>query len=202
MVRYYWDRKVTVEEAMQLSIFKLKEYGLLIGFCGSTLTWTRRPSGHKSSIGILVDTEDLYAKVDYTVTDRNTGEKTKYDYKIGLTTTPCNYGGVRYWFICPLSKNSVYCSRRVAKLYKAPGTRYFACRHCYNLSYESRNEPRLARPGGIGYPIIAERLYEELFMKTKRWTYKGKPTKKAQKLKILEKAMAGKADVYDLLLKR
>jgi hypothetical protein len=60
-------------------------------------------------------------------------------------------------------------------------------------------EPRLARPGGIGYPIVAERLYEELYMQIKRWTYKGKPTKKARKLKIFEKGMAGKADVYDLL---
>ena len=75
-------------------------------------------------------------------------------------------------------------------------------RHCYNLSYGSRNEPHLARPGDIGYPIKAERLYEELYKKTKRWTYKGKPTKKARKLKILEKGMAGVADVYDLLLKR
>jgi hypothetical protein len=202
MVRCHFNPKTTVEQTLQLSIFKLKEYGLLSGFVGSTITWTSRPSGHKNSIDILVDTEELYAKVNYTITERNTGERTDYEYKIQLTTTPCNYGGVRYWFICPLSRNGVYCGRRVAKLYKAPGTKYFACRHCYNLTYESRNEPRLARPGSIGYPIVAERLYNELYQKTKRWTYKGKPTKKAQKLRILEKAMEGKADVYDLLLKR
>ena len=202
MGRYYFDAKTTVEQATQLSIFKLKEFGLLSGYCASTLTWTHRPSGHKSSIGICVDTEELYAKVNYTVTDRNTGEKTDYDYKISLTTTPCNFGGVRYWFICPLSKNGVYCGRRTGTLYLASGGNYFGCRHCYDLSYESRNEPRLARPGGIGYPIVAERLYEELYKKTKRWTYKGKPTKKARKLKILEKRMDGRADVYDLLLKR
>ncbi len=203
MVRYYFDAKTTVEQAIDLSIFKLKEFGLLVGYCSSTLNWTWSCSGTKSSIRIVVDiTGEPYAKVNYTITDRNTGEKTDYDYKIGLTTTPCYYGGVRYWFICPLSRNGVYCCRRVAKLYKVPGTHYFGCRHCYNLSYESRNEPRLARPGGIGYPIIAERLYEELYKKTKRWTYKGKPTKKVRKLNILEKKMAGKADVYDLLLKR
>ena len=67
----------------------------------------------------MVDTLDSigYVKFNYTVTDRNTGEKTDYDYKVQLTTTPCNLGGVRYWFICPLSKNGVYCGRRVAKLY-------------------------------------------------------------------------------------
>jgi len=144
MGRYYWNSKSTVEDSTQLSIFKLKEFGLLEGFSGTTLTWTRRLSGRKSSIGIVVATEDLYAKVNYTITDRNTGEKTNCDYKIPLVTTPCHFGGVRYWFICPLAKNGTYCVRRVGTLYLAPGATYFACRHCYNLSYESRNEPRLA----------------------------------------------------------
>jgi len=94
MGRYYFNAKTTVEQATELSIFKLKEFDLLTGYCGTIITWTRRLSGHKSSIGICVDTEELYAKVNYTLTDRNTGEKTDYDYKIGLTTTPCNFGGV------------------------------------------------------------------------------------------------------------
>lgn len=60
------------------------------------------------------------------------------------------------------------------------------CRHCYNLSYESRNEPRLARFGGIGYPIKAERQFEDLYKQIKRWTYRGKPTKKARKSRAIE----------------
>ena len=97
MGRYYFDAKTTVEQATQLSIFKLKEFGLLRGYAASTLTWTSRLSGKQSSIGIVVDTGDEpYVKVNYTVTDRNTDEKTDYDYKISLTTTPCNFGGVRY----------------------------------------------------------------------------------------------------------
>ena len=115
MGRYYFGAKTTVEEATKLSIFKLKEFGLLCGFASSTLTWTRKISGRESSIGILVDTE--YAEVNYTITDRNTGEKRDYDYRISLTTTPCNYGGVRYWFICPLMVNGVYCGRRTGTLY-------------------------------------------------------------------------------------
>lgn len=201
MGRYYWDSKRTVEDCTQLSIFKLREFGLLTGYRATTLTWTRSLSGRKSSIGILVDTEDRYAKVNYTVTDRNTGEKTDYDYRIALTTTSCHFGGIRYWFICPLSTNGVYCGRRVATLYVVPGGEYSGCRHCYNLSYESRNEPRLARPGGIGYPIKAERLYEELYAKTKRWTWRGRPTKKAQKLKRLEQSSAALLDAYDALVR-
>jgi hypothetical protein len=186
MGRYYFDAKTTVEQATQLSIFKLKEFGLLRGYAGTTLTWTRRLSGHKSSIGILVDTEDLYAKVNYTITDRNTDEKTDYDYKINLTTTPCHFGGVRYWFICPLSRNGVSCERRTGTLYLASGGKYFGCRHCYDLSYESRNECRLGRFGNIGFTLVAERKIEELYKQIKRWTWRGRPTRKARKLKTLE----------------
>ena len=150
MGRHYWDSKKTVEDCTQLSIFKLKEFGLLTGYCSTTLTWTRCLSGRKSSISIVVDTEDLSAKVNYTITDRNTDEKTDCDYGISLTTTPCHFGGFRYWFVCPLTTSGVYCGRRVGTLYLVPGGKYFGCRGCYDLSYESRNEPRLARPGGIG----------------------------------------------------
>jgi len=203
MGRYYFDAKTTVEQATQLSIFKLKEFGLLSGYCASTLTWTRRLSGHKSSIGICVDTEELYIKVNYTVTDRNTSEKPDYDYKISLTTTPCNFGGVRYWFICPLSVNGVYCGRRTGTLYLASGGNYFGCRHCYDLSYESRNESRLGRFGNIGYTIVADRKIEELYSQIKRWTYKGKPTKKARKLQALRAKVHAHLDspsINDLLL--
>ena len=47
------------------------------------------------------------------------------------------------WFVCPL----VGCGRRVGKLYLPPGGRYYGCRHCYRLTYESAQEhdPRVSR---------------------------------------------------------
>ena len=188
MGRYYLDAKTTVEQATQLSIFKLKEFGLLRGYAATTLTWTRRLSGKKSSIGITVDVEEdePYAKVNYTITSHHTGEKTDYDYKINLTTTPCYFGGVRYWFLCPFSRNGIPCGRRVGTLYLVPDRDYFGCRYCHDLSYESRNECRLGRFGGIGYSIIAERKIGELYRQIKRWTWRGRPTRKARKLCLLE----------------
>ena len=205
MGRYYYDKKDTVEDCRSVSISFLRKHDYFCGCRSGGIAWKNSFGEETSSIGIFVSTldDDNYVRFQYTSTDRNTEEKTKYDYKISLTTTPCNYGGVRYWFICPLSRNGVYCGRRVAKLYKAPGAVYFGCRHCYNLSYESRNEPHFARFGGIGYSIKAERLYEELYMQIKRWTYKGKPTKKARKLKALEAKQNTYVDspsINDLLL--
>jgi len=72
----------------------------------------------------------------YTMT-RADGEKESLDYRVRVVATPCNYGGERYWFICPLSYEGRACERRVGKLYLPPGGRYFGCRHCYDLTYES-----------------------------------------------------------------
>jgi len=206
MGRYYLDKKDTVEDCRSVSISFLKKHGYFSEPCSmsGTIIWKNCFGEKTSSIGIVVSTfeGENYVRFYYTVTNRSSGEKTEYDYKIQLTTTPCNFGGVRYWFICPLSKNGIYCGRRVAKLYKAPGANYFGCRHCYNLSYESRNESRLGRIGQLGYLLKVEKQYEELYKKVKRWTYRGRPTKRARKLQILEQKMEQGFDVNRLLLRQ
>ena len=62
------------------------------------------------------------------------------NYRVELTTTPCNFAGKRYWFICPLVVDGIPCRRRVGKLYLPPGEIYFGCRKCYNLTYRSCKE--------------------------------------------------------------
>ena len=56
---HVWSKKNTVEDGTKLSIFKLKEFGLLGGYRSNTLTRTRSLSGHKSSVGIVVDVMDV-----------------------------------------------------------------------------------------------------------------------------------------------
>ena len=76
MGRYYWDKKNTVEDCTCLSISKLKEFGYLRGCCSAMLTWTRSLSGHKSSVGIVVDVlDEPHIRLKYTITDLN-GSKT------------------------------------------------------------------------------------------------------------------------------
>ena len=55
------------------------------------------------------------------------------EYAVMLERTPCHYGGERVWFRCP----RMGCGRRVAILYAA---KYFVCRHCLRLAYESQRE--------------------------------------------------------------
>jgi len=186
MGRYYWDKKKTVENCLTIDIPYLTKYGYFCGHKDGRVAWSR--NGEKiASIGVTVSVTDDegYIKFNHTTTHRSTGDKSENDYNAALTSTPCHFGGERYWFICPLTINGNYCGRRVGTLYKAPGANYYGCRHCYNLSYESRNESRFGRFAAFGYILKAERQYEELYNKIKRWTYDDKPTRKARKLQAL-----------------
>jgi hypothetical protein len=55
---------------------------------------------------------------------------------IQLDSTEPNFGGVRWWFLCPK------CNGRVSHLHRPSHTYYFFCRHCYDLSYESAQSSR------------------------------------------------------------
>lgn len=65
---------------------------------------------------------------------------------VSVRWSPCHFGGMRPYFLCPGGIGGRWCSRRVTKLYLGP--RGFLCRHCYDLAYESQCEAwdlRLAR---------------------------------------------------------
>lgn len=170
--------KATADSLKKISTAFLKKHSYFNNSWRSgTITWTSGWDGHKSSVGIDVramDDGDSYLRIHYTQTDRDTGEKKDFDYKIPLTTTPCRYGGKRYWFTCPWYKNGRYCGRRVATLYKDGD--YFACRHCYNLTYDSRNLSGRYK-GFVSIPDI-----EEAEKEVKRYYYRGQPTRKYRRV--------------------
>jgi hypothetical protein len=70
---------------------------------------------------------------------RDEGGRQSEPYRVWIEWTPCNYGGARAWFVCPGRKwPGSNCGRRVAILYWGWGQP--ACRHCYQLAYESQHE--------------------------------------------------------------
>ena len=102
--------------------------------------WLNPITGNKaSSIGYEVDSSNQsnsWVRLFYTITQ--SGESV--DYKLRLTTTRPNFGGLRWWFICPLVVNDRACYRRVGKLYLPYYARFYGCRHCYDLTYRSSQE--------------------------------------------------------------
>ncbi len=172
--------KITKEGCLSISIYQLKKWGYLSGYRGGRIIWTRNYDGGESSVGCTVNTSsDLgtWMLLDYSVTAFD-GVNQHVEQKYPLTYTHCNYGGKRYWFECSVYKNGCYCGRRVAKLYLG-NSKYFACRHCYDLTYRARLER-------CAYGMDAADLYAE---KVKRWYYRGKPTKKHRRLMKISHAI-------------
>ncbi len=132
--RHWGCGRPTVEEGLTLDINKL----IRDGFIGpgalslGTLRWTRVASGKEvGSIGYeanLTNPDDAWIHLQYRVN----GEP--QDYQIALETTQPNYGGRRWWFVCPAR------GYRVAKLHLPPGGTLFASRRAYGVAYRSQRE--------------------------------------------------------------
>ena len=90
--------------------------------------WNRggEPSG---SINVLTTTDS--ATLIYRVKDRHDDQWHDKRQRITLVSTPCQYGGARKWFTCPV------CARRCEVLYLR--ARRFACRKCQRVAYRSQS---------------------------------------------------------------
>lgn len=177
--------KIIKEDCKTISINELKKWGYLCGYNSGTISWTSGWSDKKSSVSFSIsvsDPNEMYFKLSYTITDHFTGEKHHIEHKYPLVTTPCNYGGKRHWFICSVYNQGHYCGRRVAKLYLGAGSHYFACRNCYDLSYESRNRNIKGRFGYFSKFFNLSEEIENLHKQVKIPYRAGKPTKKYAKL--------------------
>ena len=141
MGRYSYSSRLTTEDCKSVTTKFLNEHHYFDGGVRwGSLNWSR--AGIKTgNISVIVSTVqgDEYIRFQYTPTDRATGEKTDLDYKARLVWTPCHFGGRRWWFICPLTVNGRECGRKVSVLYFGGG-KYFGCRHCNNLTFESSRE--------------------------------------------------------------
>lgn len=132
---YRLSKKDTVEGYRRLDVRRWQRDGLLKP--GTRFSWGWwRENEQVASITVQTDQDRVTLEYRY----RREGEEWQ-DIKepVPLTWTPCNYGGARPWFICP----GATCGRRVAILYGVG--RYFLCRHCYGLGYESQREDRADR---------------------------------------------------------
>ncbi len=137
-------RKQTVEESLVLDMNRFAKLNSLADNCyqSGTLQWSNSCTGEvTSTISFEVNTigpTNSWVRLFYT----RTRTKEDIDYRVQLTTTKQNFGGVRWWFVCPLVVNNRACNKRVGKLCLPSGARYFGCRHCYDLTYTSCLESR------------------------------------------------------------
>ncbi len=171
-----WCKKIEIWWLLR----DIKEKG---GYKYTTVSWGENGSRGNISVQVSVWDEEKYARFIYTQTDNSTGEKKDFDYKVPIVETPCHLGGTRYWFKCSLYKSGQYCGRRVGVLYKDGD--WFGCRHCYDLTYSSRKANKKYRYYPMFRVIELDAKIEKAYEKAKRYTYRGKLTKKRQKIEKL-----------------
>jgi hypothetical protein len=185
------SRKSEADELKKIDVNDLNKQKYFNGFKSGIITWTHSWTKEKNLIGISVSAfgdSDDHIKLKYVQTDEN-GNKKKFNYKVKLLTTPCNFGGKRYWFQCPVVNAGRVCQRRVGVLYKLGD--YFACRHCNNLTYRSRNEGWKNKYHPTFRIFELYDKIEQLEAEIKRYYYNDKPTKKYKKLLKLESKLLG-----------
>lgn len=188
MGRYYYSKKEEADGLKKIQMWWLKKYGYLQGgWKAGGIKWTNSWTGKETNINFYINISeaDNYIQLFYTQTRYSSEEKKDFDYKIPIVSTFCYFGGVRYWFKCNFLSNGMYCGRRVGMLYL--GGKYFACRHCYNLSYQSRNENRRYRDYALFYVLGNRMKIEKLEEKIKRRFYNGKPTRKQKTVDRMRK---------------
>ncbi len=174
------------EQTNTLRIFWLKKHGYLPRggeYVHGSIKWIYGLGGHENSIGFFVATKgnDNHIRLYYTQTNGMSGEKEDFSYKVRLVTTPCNFGGTRYWFICPIANNGKPCGRRVGVLFQVG--KYFGCRYCGEIAYDAQFQGGRLRPGSVTEPDVERALAE-----VKYKYYNGLPTRKYKRyLRLREK---------------
>ncbi len=140
------SKKDRVDQVLALDILRLQKQGILVKYFGTL--WTESWQKGEQTVGriglrVLQPAPGvIILRFEYTITSEITGKTEEWDYPVAVVTTSCHFGGVRYWYICPLVVEGRVCSRRCRILYLPPGAKYFGCRECYQLTYESRQKHR------------------------------------------------------------
>jgi hypothetical protein len=137
---YKFDKKTTTGECHGVDVRYLHREGLLTPGHWFSLRWSGagRETG---SIRGAVEGRDRLERVLLLYRYRSGPGDAWEDVQepVSLDWSACSFGRARPWFVCP----GAGCGRRVALLYGL--ARYFLCRRCYDLVYESQRENGMTR---------------------------------------------------------
>ena len=177
----YYEKQRTVEECWAMSISEVDRVldfskpGSISQLFRPTIPKTGKRMSPVRCMPKLGDDGEPLLGLSYTVKDRWSVED-RVGEVLRLQTTQPNFGGVRWWFSCPRMLDAEECGRSVGKLYRPPGERYFACRRCLDLTYESCQ--RSHRYDGL-FALVAGEASGESFEALKRaFSYRAKEARR------------------------
>jgi hypothetical protein len=142
MGRRPWSTRFTVEQCHRLSVSELSRGGVFHSAPGSvsTITWNTPKSSEHLELAATLKQRSQFEWLLWCVLSVTSaqGEAPPRRLEIPIVRTRCNFGGFRYWFLCPnVIDGRLICRRRVTKLFRPPGQASFGCRRCFNLTYRS-----------------------------------------------------------------
>lgn len=170
--------KIQCEQCIKIPLPLLKKVGLLTpGLKAQTFFW-RPDVGDDSNLAVIskINNQDSFIEVLFRTKNVATGEVSPpIAIRLQLTSTPCFFGGKRYWLKCPIKQNGQACNRRIAMAYMRE--QEVGCRKCLKLSYKSQME-------STGYTFWAldrylntlKRVHNKLQARRTK-TYLGNPTR-------------------------
>ena len=121
---------VKAEHCRHIDVRDWHRKGVLQPGCFGAWQWTDRETGEqRAAIGFQSNGDNL--RLNYSIDGKPCSQV------VWLGQSPCNFGGTRQWFICPIR------GERVAVLYLRAGR--FACRHCQRIAYVSQSGDVLDR---------------------------------------------------------
>ena len=100
----YGQSKITVEDCLSLDLSPLTRDKVLAPGYSGAITWRNTRTGEKTaSIGLTIERgeiDGLCLTRKYVVSEDN--YKRDIEEEISLQPTYPHFGGVRWWFLCPL----------------------------------------------------------------------------------------------------
>jgi hypothetical protein len=141
---YRFNTKTTVEECRSLDVRRLHREGQLQPGHRFSWSWSRAGRQTASIAGVVLGaSRPEWVVLMFRHRGGPSAEWEDVQQPVALEWTPCNFGGERPWFICSGVVNGVRCGRKVAVLHAAG--KWFLCRHCYDLGYETQREDKTYR---------------------------------------------------------
>lgn len=143
----------------------------------SKIKWT---NGAEIYIHSVYNEKDQYIQLRYNYSNTQTKESELLDYKIYIGKVPSNLGkGYNLYFYCPES------AIRCKVLYMAYNYNRFKCKQAYNrqIYYHLQTHSKEYRATGRCFHL--EKQLDELYNKRRTHTYKGKKTKRAERMSRL-----------------
>jgi hypothetical protein len=131
-------RCATVEDSYSLSLSDLRKQNLLVDgdITLGAWRWQSEYSREPVTLHFVTDLWHRSSACMHLTFERGGLPRMQ---KVSLESTQPNFGGHRWWFVCPILE-PLGIIQRTTKLHMPPGSNRFGCRQAYGLSYRSCQE--------------------------------------------------------------